>query len=183
MNDIETNKYVRKVIRSGNLDALADVIGRNPGVLDAMTPFGTWLHVAADAGDLTVVKWLVDAGIDVNRRGGVTGGNAINEASLENKPEIVSYLLAKGGELDVSDPLRNPLFSAISNGGSLDVVKILLEHGIDATVMYTGEHMQDMDAHAFAIEHGKREIAAYIQDWIRKHGSRFKSNMIRLETE
>jgi hypothetical protein len=77
-------------------------------------------------------------------------------------------LLDAGAKMDVSEPEWNPLFAAIHAGG-MDVVKLLLEHGIDATVKYTGRRMKGMDAYAFAIEQGQRQIAAYIQDWVRKH--------------
>ena len=169
MESFEMNKRIRGAIKRGDVDEVIALIGNDQSLRDAMTPFGTWLHVAATYGQLAIVRWLLEAGIELNRRGGIAGGNALNEAAEEGHLDIVRYLLSAGADMDVSDPQRNPLFAAIQTG-SLDIVKLLLEHGIDATVRYTGEHMKDMDAHAFAIEHGKREIAAYIQDWIGRHG-------------
>ena len=163
------NNRIHDAIEKGNLKEVIALIGDDKALLGASSVFGTWLHIASTAGQMAIVKWLLEAGIDPNRQGGIAGGNALNEAAEEGHSDIVRYLLSVGAEMDVSEPQWNPLFAAIQTG-SLDIVKLLLEHGIDATVRYTGEHMQDMDAYAFAIEHGKREIAAYIQDWIRSHG-------------
>jgi ankyrin repeat protein len=98
----------------------------------------------------------------VNARGGTFGGSPVNLAAGYGQPHIVRALLAAGAELDVSEPERNPLFSAI-HGGHLEIVKFLIERGIDYRVRYTGESMKDMDALAFARERGQTEIADYLE--------------------
>jgi len=50
------------------------------------------------------------------------------------------------------------LFAAIY-GGHMDIVRFLIESGVDAHVKYTGEFMKNMDAVAFAREQGQIEIA------------------------
>jgi len=110
-----------------------------------------------------MVRHLVGLGIDINRRGGTFGGSPINEAASEGHLDVVRYLLEVGAELDISDPVRNPLFGAIY-GGHIDIVKLLVEKGIDAHVKYTGESMINMDALAFARERGQTDIAALLAD-------------------
>lgn len=127
-------------------------------LMNMVTTFGTWLHVAATHGKLEIVKRLIDLGADINRRGGVFGGGAINVAASEGHIDIVRCLLSSGAEIDVSEPERNPLFAAI-RGGHIDIVKLLIEHGIDIHVKYTGDSMKNMDALAFAHEQGQKEIA------------------------
>lgn len=129
--------------------------------LRMMTPFGSWLHVAAKVGNLEIVKALVGLGLDVNLRGGTFGGSAINLAASYGHLEIVRYLLQAGSELDVSEPERNPLFGAI-HGGHIDIVRFLIETGINYRVSYTGSSMQNMDALAFARERGQTDIAAFL---------------------
>jgi ankyrin repeat protein len=126
-----------------------------------VTPFGTWLHAAADFGNLTLAQRLVDLGADVNQRSGTFGGAAINLAAAKGHAAVVCYLMSKGAELDVGEPERNPLFSAIY-GGHLEIVRLLIEAGIDWRVKYTGENMKGMDALAFARERGQSDIAAYL---------------------
>ncbi|MBG9595352.1 hypothetical protein P4T54_22595 [Bacillus mycoides] len=64
---------------------------------------------------------------------------------------IVEYLFDNGAILDVSDPNRNSLFSAIYDR-HLNIVK----NGIDITVKYTGDTMKDMGAYEFATERGQK---------------------------
>lgn len=80
MDKMQISKEICSAIKGGNL--VVELIDGNVEVLNMITPFGTWLHVAASKGYI----------------------------------EIVRYLVSCGAELDISDPIRNPLFGAISNG-------------------------------------------------------------------
>lgn len=126
-----------------------------------MTPFGTWLHIAAKGSTPEVVQGLISMGADVNARGGTFGGTPINLAAGYGKLEVVRTLLAAGATLDTSEPEQNPLFSAIQ-GGHFEIVKLLVERGIDHRVRYSGPSMMDMDAQAYALERGRTEIADFL---------------------
>lgn len=154
---------VRSAIKSSNIEKVVELISSNPGVLNIATPFGTWLHVAASRGNLEIVKKLVELGSNINTLGGVYGGGALNEAASEGHIDVVRYLISCGADLDISEPERNPLFGAISNG-SPDIAKLLIESGIDTNVRYSGESMRDMDALAFAKEHGQKEIIKLLEN-------------------
>src|SRR5262249_7659824 len=93
-----------------------------------------------------------------NKRGGIFDAAPLNLAASKGFIDIVLYLLNSGAEMDTSEPQRNPLFAAI-HGGHAEIVKLLLEGGIDKTVKYTGESMRNMDARACALERGQTEIA------------------------
>lgn len=162
MDNIQIAKEIRTAIKQGNVEKIKLLIRSDFNNLNMMTPFGTWLHVAASEGKLEIVKCLVDLGIDINKLGGVFCGGAIKEAASEGHIEIVKYLLSCDAALDVSEPERNPLFAAIY-GGHVEIAKLLIESGIDIHAKYTGESMKDMDALAFAIEHGQTEIAALLE--------------------
>jgi ankyrin repeat protein len=161
MDDIEIQRQIRTAVREGDLQRVRSLIGDSMALLQVMTPFGTWLHVAAKAGQLEVVKALLELGADTNAKGGTFRGAPINLAASAGWEPIVRLLIEVGAELDVSEPERNPLFGAIY-GGHLDVVKLLIERGSDYRVRYTGESMKDMDAVAFARERGHLEIARYL---------------------
>lgn len=47
MDKIQFAKDIRSAIKSGQLDTLRDLLEKEPEMLTWMTPFGTWLHVAA----------------------------------------------------------------------------------------------------------------------------------------
>jgi hypothetical protein len=97
-------------------------------------------------------------GVDVNARGGVSAGTALDRAASGGHVEIVEYLLSCGAELDVSEPDRNPLFSAIYDG-SPEVARLLLQRGIDPHVCYERDSGGLRNAFSFAQEYGQTEIA------------------------
>jgi hypothetical protein len=158
MDDKQIAKEIRIAIKQGDVDRVSFLIGHEKARLHMMTPFGTWLHVAAAHGQLEILKLLLDLGIDINTYGGISGGGPLNEAASEGHIEIVAYLLSKGAKLDETEPEKNPLFSAI-HGGHVAIAKLLIDKGIDTTVKYSGPSMSNMDALAFAQERGQDEIA------------------------
>jgi len=151
-------KDMQIAIRENSSHKISQIINEENNALEMNTPFGTWLHIAASKGNLEVVKKFVELGININKKGGTFNGTAIERAASEGHIEIVKYLISCGAELDTSEPEGNPLFAAIQ-GGHLEIVKLLIQSGIDATIKYTGENMNNMDALAFAVEQGQEEIA------------------------
>ncbi|MBY0599706.1 suppressor of fused domain protein [Bacillus bingmayongensis] len=159
MNHIHIAKEIRSAIKLGNTERVVELVGNDIERLNMMTPFGTWLHVASSKGRLEIVKQLIALGADVNQNGGVYGGGAINEAALGGHIDIVAYLLSCGAKMDVTEPERNPLFGAISNG-HVDIAELLIKSGIDSSVKYS----DDRDALAFARELGQTEVVALIEN-------------------
>jgi ankyrin repeat protein len=153
---------IRAAIKNGETQQTLALIGTDQEVLDVMTPFGGWIHVAAKEGNLNLVRALVEMGADVNRRGGTFDGGAINLAAAYGRYDVVMYLLKEGAELDTSEPERNPLWSAIL-AGHIEIVRLLITAGIDFRIKYTGESMKGMDAHAFAVESGQKKIAELLK--------------------
>lgn len=150
------------LIKNGDLELVKEIVITDKKLLDFVTPFGTWLHVATRAGKLDMIKFLVESGMDININEGVPKSAPIAHAASEGEISIVEFLFENGAILDTSDPNRNPLFSAIY-GGHLDIVKYLVLNGIDINTKYTGDTMQNMGAYEFAIERGQTEIAEYLK--------------------
>lgn len=166
--DIEVRRSLLNAIRSCKTEEALDLLNRNPDFLQMETPFGSWLHVAASSGDIALAKHLVVAGIEVNRRGGTFDGSAINLAASAGHDNIVEFLLKSGAELDVQEPERNPLFSAIY-GGHLSIAELLVRHGIDYRIKYSGQYMNAMGAIGFANERGQKAIAEYLSSLPNEH--------------
>jgi ankyrin repeat protein len=165
MDKTQIAKDIRGAIKSGQLETLKDLLEKEPEMLTWVTPFGTWLHIAAAHGHLEMIKYLINAGIDTNAQGGTFSTNALERAATKGHLDIVEYLINQNVKIDTSEPDRNPLFAAIY-GGHLDIVKYLVQNGIDITVKYTGDTMKDMGAYEFAIERGQIEIAEYLKQKI-----------------
>ncbi len=162
MDARERNLKMYQAARLGRDHEFKALLEEAPESLNSMTPFGTWLHVAATSGTLALVRYLVEKGLDPNAKGGTFGGGAINLAASTGRLDVVRYLASCGAELDTSEPERNPLFAAVL-AGHAEIVRFLLDSGIDAQVRYTGTSMKDMDAAAFARERGQLAIAALLE--------------------
>ncbi|QTL47262.1 MULTISPECIES: ankyrin repeat domain-containing protein [Priestia] len=162
MDEKSLNKVIRNAIKLGDINQVTHLIDDNPQSLHSITPFGTWLHVAAKKGKLEIVKYLLHKGININTKGDIFDAAPLRVAAGEGHLEIVKYLIAEGAELDVSLAKRNPLFGAIY-GGHKEVVECLVEKGIDISVRYTGENIKNMNAYEYAREFGQTEIAEYLK--------------------
>ncbi|WP_078433855.1 ankyrin repeat domain-containing protein [Metabacillus halosaccharovorans] len=162
MDKKSLNKAIGNAIKLGDIREVQQLIGNDKEILNTMTAFGTWLHVAAKQGHVEIVKFLIDKGIDIDAKGGTFDASALNLAAGAGQLEIVKYLIESGAELDESLAKRNPLFGAIY-GGNKEVVELLVDSGINISVRYTGESMKDMDAYEYAREFGQTEIAEYLK--------------------
>lgn len=118
MDRNHSKKLIRNAIKTGDINAVKKLIGDDIEVLNTLTVFGTWLHVAVKKENLQIVRYLVEKGIDVNAKGGTFDASALNLAAGSGNLEIVKYLIESGAELDVSLAKRNPLFGAIYGGAS-----------------------------------------------------------------
>ncbi|EOH8741590.1 ankyrin repeat domain-containing protein, partial [Acinetobacter baumannii] len=85
-----------------------------------------------------------------NEQGGPFRGNALSQAVNKEIIEIIEYFLNLNMEITTSDSIKNPLFTAIYRG-NLDIVKILIKHGVNYTVAYTGEYAENLDVETFAL--------------------------------
>ena len=162
MDKKSVNKAIKNAIKLGDINEVKQLIGNDKEILNTMTSFGTWLHIAAKKGQFEMVQYLINKGIDIDTRGGTFDASALNLAAGAGHLEIVKYLIEAGAELDVSLAKRNPLFGAIY-GGHKDVVEFLVKKGIDISIRYTGESIRNMDAYQYAKEFGQTEIAEYLK--------------------
>lgn len=162
MNAQFTPKEVIAAIKANDRKILILMLRSDFELLHLNTPLGSWLHIATEYSKMEIIELLLELGINVNVKGGPSGGSPLNIAASEGNVELVQYFLEYGAEMDISEPERNPLFSAIHYGRT-DVVKLLLNAGIDVQVKYSGKTMKDMDALAFAKEWGRAEIASIVE--------------------
>ncbi|WHY96647.1 ankyrin repeat domain-containing protein [Peribacillus simplex] len=163
MDKTQIAKDIRDAIKSGQLDTVRGLLEKEPEMLTWMTPFGTWLHIAAAFGQLEILEYLINVGIDTNAQGGTSSANALERAATKGHLDIAEYLINQNVEIDTSEPDRNPLFSAIY-GGHFEIVKLLVENNIDISIKYSGDNMKEMDAYGFALERGQTEIAEYLKE-------------------
>ncbi|UAA37574.1 ankyrin repeat domain-containing protein [Paraneptunicella aestuarii] len=159
--DLDLARKIKLAVEKDDLESFIELLSDDKSLMNFITPFGSWLHIAASSGAVSVVDYLIANGFDLNVKGGTLGGSALNTACSKGKKEIVEKLLKAGADMDVSDPTRNPLFASIY-GNHIEIAKLLLDRGIDTKIKYTGENMTDMGAIEFALERGSQEIADMI---------------------
>ncbi|MBD2525853.1 ankyrin repeat domain-containing protein [Nostoc sp. FACHB-133] len=150
---------IKQAIENSDQCKLESLFASDPFQINATTVFGNWLHFAVSFNaSIETIKYLVEKGVDFNEKAGILKGNILNIAAAERRIDVVNYLLEKGAEIDISEPERNPLFSAIYSG-NIDIVEVLIKHKIDFKIKYSGDNMNNMDALEFAKERGQIEIA------------------------
>lgn len=178
MSTTKNHPYLRmsEAIDSGDCVNLSNILKSNKDMKEFRVPgFGTWLHYAARYGPLNIVKYLIRENYDVNASG-VEGEKPIVLSSRRGDLEISRFLLSEGADLSTSSSLVNPLFAAVL-GKSPEVVRLLLDHGIDARVRYEND-WKDMDALAFASMWGEMEIAEMIADHLANGDSETKRALL-----
>jgi len=114
-----------------------------------------------------MVRFFLDHGAEINRRGGTYDAPAVTYAAQDGKLDIVRYLVEAGSVLDTSHSLRNPLTRAASEG-HLDVVKYLLTTKIDPHATYRIPTGALVNALVEAEQHGHNEVAKLLK----AHGCR-----------
>ena len=79
----ELHKTMRACIKAGDAEGLRQTLAENSDAANMITPFGTWLHVAASFGKLEIVRMLLENGLDINARGGVANAGALHRAASD----------------------------------------------------------------------------------------------------
>ena len=159
--DNEIFKEMRAAVISGELGTVKEMLAQHEGLAEDTSVFGTWLHVAAKHGQMEIVKYLLDIGMDVNAKGDLLGGNALTSAAFGGNLEIVKFLYCQGAELDVSRSESNPLFCAIPDG-HVEIAKFLIDAGIDLSASYPVGQLEECNAYEWARQWGQTEIKNYI---------------------
>lgn len=164
----EVVSSMRTAIEKGELSTVRKLIEANEGLLGMDTRFGSWLHIAVEHEKIDIVKYLIDCGIDVNKKGGAEGRSPMRIAAEKSYLDIVKELFRNGAKLDVSEKDNNPLFGAMEYPVSFDVVKFLVEQGIDISAKYHTVQYGYVNAYEYARQHWDRTIKTTIADYLQE---------------
>ncbi len=103
-----------------------EAINRGPGPINGYTP----IHIAASAGSLEIMDFLVQHGANINKIS-AKGYTVVHVAAISNQPKILQVLARRGFALNELDLEKyNPLHLA-ANNNSPQAIEALLELGMD----------------------------------------------------
>lgn len=163
-NETQSSKAVPEffaAVRAGETATVAAMLEANPELLDSKYEQATPLHHAALENRREVVDLLLKLGADLNARDAEFNMTPIGWANEKGHRELVSYLASRGAEinfyaavayglidrvrdfLDTDTALLNepdhygtPIHEA-SLWGHVEIARLLLEHGADASLKNT----------------------------------------------
>ncbi len=116
---------------------------------------GTALHLAAEMGDLDMVKWLIARKLDVktpDQRGWTPNMRAVDAG----RTEVVKFLLSKGAKIIDTDLLR------AATNGHVAMVELLLANGADRDAVSVG--YDQYTALGLAAGAGKLDVVKFLHD-------------------
>ncbi|CAD7701476.1 unnamed protein product [Ostreobium quekettii] len=139
-DDEDLVEELHEAAEDGDVDEVKRLIPL-VGNVDAVDDRGdTALIIAADYGQVAVMRVLLDAGADINHQGQI-GSTALWAAVSMDQEESVLFLIREGADVELrSDDGATPLQIAAEDG-NLRLVRALLDGGADVDGRYymTGE--------------------------------------------
>ena len=108
-------------------------VGKDPSSPFAALGTHTPLIIAAQGGNLDVLRLLLKAGANPNARGAL-GGSALHNAAKFGFARVIEPLIDAGAEIDARDPFGKTALRIAAENGHAEFVKVLLAAGADATI-------------------------------------------------
>ncbi len=129
-------------IRQGNLDAVRAIVAKNPWVVKSADDSGfTPLHIAATAGRVEIIGYLLDRGADIEAR--TTGGQTpLFQTIPLSAGEAFGHLLEKGANLNARDNEGLHILQFALSWRRPAMVELILSRGF--RVEAQGAGMQEM---------------------------------------
>jgi len=87
------------------------------------------LQIAANKGQLTVVKMLVEKGADINYKHPITKMTALHLAAYDGYEDVVKYLISKGADVNMKMRGNVSIVRAVRDNGDTKMVDILVAAG------------------------------------------------------
>ncbi|HEY2022423.1 ankyrin repeat domain-containing protein [Paraburkholderia sp.] len=96
----------------------------------AKSPETSPLALAAEHGDLSKVQQLVQEGADISAKD-TKGLDALSYAIINERPEVVSYLLTRGANANTENGSGITALIIAATVGDLAIVETLYEYGVE----------------------------------------------------
>ncbi|KXH67607.1 hypothetical protein CSAL01_03646 [Colletotrichum salicis] len=107
IEDEHQEQYLSHAVKQGNTELVQAFLDYGVNINAQESSGEPPLYLAAKESTLSMVKFLVERGGDVNVRTKVKGLTPPYGAALQSRPDIVEYLLGKGADVTITSILRN----------------------------------------------------------------------------
>ncbi len=128
LNDDDHVRYT-EALRDGNIQLVKKYLGVNADVNDK---FFAWsaLQIAANKGQLKIIKLLIDKGADINYQHPISKNTAFHMAAFGNYTEVVKYLSAKGADVNIKMRADVSIIRVLRDEGNVSMVELLTSLGV-----------------------------------------------------
>jgi len=122
---------IDQAILREDLKQIKSIVERDARVLDKRQDQGSPpLHLAIETGNLSIVRYLIDNGADVNGKDWA-GDTPLHKAASEGYREIMSYLVSKGADIRSRNKFQSTPLHHASYQTSLQPIVFLVENGAE----------------------------------------------------
>ncbi|MDD3732725.1 MAG: ankyrin repeat domain-containing protein [candidate division Zixibacteria bacterium] len=122
---------IHEAAKKGDLKTVKKILAKDITRIHAQDEVGyTPLSWAAVRGKWDVLKFLLEAGADVNYQG-IDRCAALFSACNHDRPEIILLLLARGADMEHKNAWGNTALSLAAQKGNARVVALLISKGAD----------------------------------------------------
>jgi len=145
----------------GDVSKVRELVSSDPAILKHLVVHKSWLHLAAQKGNIDVMRVMVDAGLPVDQLTEDGGSTPLNIAAGQGHHDACEWLLDHGADVNYGYGVKaTPIFSAIF-GGQLPVVALLIRRGARLDAAF-GEPRQTVLT--YAQRHGTNEISTFLAE-------------------
>ncbi len=141
--------------------------GLDPNLIGVENYQASLLNIACRNNSIDMVKLLLANGADVNIKGHGDYTALMWAAESAKTTEIMELLIDKGADIhpvaqDGVNALIKAIFGVLSDSGSLEAVKLLINNGMDVNYAIDDEGAPGYNALMFAVRWGKIEVVKYL---------------------
>jgi hypothetical protein len=153
--DWELVERIEELVLDGAVDELAQQLKEKPSGYITATGTGSLLILASEAGQLNVVKFLVEQGLDVNEKTD-TEVSAVAKAIGNKHIEVANWLMENGADVrDDEDAVVNAVYYR-----QLDAVRLLARHDANLNFVYGNPKRTPL---SYAKNEGFDEIVQFLE--------------------
>jgi ankyrin repeat protein len=154
------SKGMYGAIVRGDIETVRTLISKDPAVLKQHVANQSWLHLAAQEGNVAIMDVLIAAGMPIDQQTVDGTRPPLKVAAAQGHQEACAWLLDHGADINLGlGKSATPIFSAIYSK-SLKLVELFVERGADLCATFGPP--PKMDVIRFAEEHGTPEVVSFL---------------------